>query len=175
MKSKLTILGLVIVAVVFLSIIQVPVGGDCESGIKAVHLDTDPNDFCDDKTIEIDPNNGLQVKAIPDDSVLPAKVDSIFGAWTDKDRDLNTLAINNVYKATSDGFVTYWGKANTAINVYTDNSSSPTTEIIRSPSGGYDHSGGASFPVKKNHYWKIVGADTSIHWLPIGNGSCEIQ
>ena len=141
MRSKLTILALLAFAAVFVAIVSPPAGGDCDSGIKAVHLDPDPNDFCDDVTIEISDTNGLQVKDggitaakianIPDSSITPAKIDSIFGSWTDKDSDLNTFAQNNIYKATSDGFVCMRSAAlnsgGGSIAGYTDGSNPPTT------------------------------------------------
>lgn len=63
MKSKLTILAIFTAAVVLVSAISSSVEGDCNAGIKKVHLDTTPGEFVDDETIEIDDTNGLQVKA----------------------------------------------------------------------------------------------------------------
>ena len=72
MRTKLTILALLAVAVVFVSMVSLPAEGDCTAGIKKEHLDKTAKAFVDSETIEINDTNGLQVKAIPDESVLPA-------------------------------------------------------------------------------------------------------
>ena len=72
MRCRLTILALLVLAGAVVVVICPPVGGDADPGIKKEHLDPTPGDLVDDVTIEIDDSNGLQVKAIPADSVLPS-------------------------------------------------------------------------------------------------------
>ncbi|MBN2138279.1 MAG: hypothetical protein JW720_10760 [Sedimentisphaerales bacterium] len=176
MRCRLTIIGLLLLAGIAVVLVCPEASGGADPGIKHEHLDPDAGDFADDVTIEIDVTNGLQVKAIPAASVSPAKIDSIFGAWTDDDSELNTLAKNNVYMATSDGFVTVYGDGSLAtLTIYTDGSNPPTT--VRASIGRpYGNNENGMIPVRKNDYWKITYSGTpTIHWLPIGSGSCVKQ
>ncbi len=88
--------------------------------------------------------------------------DDAFGTWATKANSTN-------YLAATDGFVVARSEETiTALNGYTDSTSTPTTLIARE----YDDAGGVvkgsiCFPVKKGDYWKVTGA-TAIKWLPIG-------
>jgi len=64
MRCKLTVLVLLTLVIVSVSIVSQPVDADCDSGIKAVHLDPTPKEFVDDETIEIDGTNGLQITSL---------------------------------------------------------------------------------------------------------------
>jgi hypothetical protein len=178
MRYRLTIIALLLLAGIAIVLVCPLASGGADPGIKKEHLDPDAGVFVDDVTIEIG-DNGLQVKAIPNASVLPAKVDSIFGAWTDDDSGSSTLAKDNVYKATSDGFILAYGtmSSNGNIKAYTDGSNPPLTQRA---SGYAENSkeGGLMVPVRKEDYVKITIAGTSatIYWLPIGSsGSLEKQ
>jgi len=100
---------------------------------------------------------------------------NIFGSWTNKDSLNNTLVKDAVYKAGSDGFVTAYISADGTITAYTDSSNPPTKArtMIRRDYGYM----GLMFPVKKDDYWKVSSSapPATIHWLPIGDGTCVKQ
>ena len=104
----------------------------------------------------------------------------VFGSWTTTDSNSTTLDVNEVYKATSDGFVLAMvnGVPSMNLRALTDSSNPPTTQRVLNDSV---HGNNASlmFPVKKDDYWEVTLNKTPswkyVHWLPVGNGVCEEQ
>jgi len=134
----------------------------------------------DDVTLEFDSTTGkLKVKDGSIEDTQLGTITSLFGAWTNKDSNNNTLVKNNIYKSTSDGFVIAKGPTDcSAIQGYTDENNPPTTLRLYNTvhAGGSTGTVSITLPVKKNTYWKIVcAAGTTIYWLPIGNGQCVKQ
>ncbi len=104
-------------------------------------------------------------------------IESIFGSWTNLDSLSDTLVKDEVYKASSDGFVTVYDAngASASITIFTDSSNPPTSG--RNSGFGSNGGNGVCCLVKKNEFWKIVTATTpnSINWLPIGSGESVKQ
>ena len=75
------------------------------------------------------------------------------GSWT-------SPTINNIYQASTDGFLSCTNSTNTAIQIFTDSSSNPTTQRCYSvtPAGGI---ASCMSPVKKNVYYKCTAASGS--------------
>lgn len=141
----------------------------------------------DGTTIALDSSGKLAVVTTPTGAVgsnqlasaavIPSKVDSIFGSWTNLNSLGSVLVAGSVYKVGSDGFVCVHATAGSyGIIGYTDSSNPPTTvRMIDS----YPNPGGFTgllMPVRKNDYWKITATATVvIDWLPIGSGTCVKQ
>jgi len=185
MRNRLVILVLLVLVIGIVVAISLPVSGTCGTGINKTHLDPTPGAFVDNTTLEINSANGLQVKAIPNGSVSTAKIETIFGSWTDKDSQNNILVVNAVYKVTSDGVVRFTntavGGAQFTIIGYRGQSSNPTTEACKFKTGAIYAAAevytGFIF-LKKNDYWKVTisGNDLSnLEWMPVGSGCCEKQ
>lgn len=78
-----------------------------------------------------------------------------FGAWLSRSN-------NTVYQAATDGFVCAINSAGgTTLEGYTDGSTPPT---IKRGQHTLSDAGSLCIPVRKNDYWKIVGADT-VYWI----------
>jgi len=78
------------------------------------------------------------------------------GAWVSRTN-------NTSYLAATDGFVQAWGTG--TVTVYTDGSDPPTT-------GRGEDSGGSAnsyvmSAVKSGDYWKAVGANGGLFWIPL--------
>ena len=87
-----------------------------------------------------------------------------FGSWVSKSN-------NTVYQATTDGFVIAWSRsgADRQVEGLSDGSNSPaTTRIKMKNSGGGSGRATITMPVKKGDYWKVLGADDSVFWIPLG-------
>jgi len=157
------------------------VPGGSNSRIDLVYIDTDGTVKIKKGTEVVSPvapnyENKLvvaEVKIVNGDTDIPADritdvrsfilplVSVNFGSWVSKSN-------NTVYFATTDGFVCASGPANTTVSGYTDNSTPPTIRRLLSSSGGFDHPGAITMPVKKGSYWKVTGATVSVWWIPIG-------
>lgn len=93
----------------------------------------------------------------------------LFGAWTDKDSDNDTLVAGTAYTVQCDGFVVaYSSGANELLKGYTP------IETMRQFDASFISIPGASImmPVRKGDTYKVDGA-TRIYWLPFGTGECE--
>jgi hypothetical protein len=93
---------------------------------------------------------------------------NLFGAW-------DTKALNTVYQATTDGFVSariQSGDDWSSLSGLTDGSNPPTTVRTKNTSGIGAGDSGVSFPVRKGDYWKVTSTGSvsasSVYWLPIG-------
>jgi len=143
------------------------------SKIKDVRPFITPRAIPDGVTIDYDDAGKLYLKSVPSaliPSVVPAKVDSIFGSWTNLDSVGSVLGKDKVYRVTSDGFIlvrVYGGEP--TVWVYTDSNNPPTTERVGSIED-------VTVPIRKNDYVKVTGAGfASMFWLPIGSGQCVKQ
>jgi len=88
-------------------------------------------------------------------------VDDLIGAKASKSN-------NTAYLAATAGFVcAITANGWTAIAGYTDSSNPPTTTMARNYGNGGAQPVSVTFPVKKGHYWKVVGA-TTVYWIPLG-------
>lgn len=99
-----------------------------------------------------------------------------FGTRTTDDSLSNPLALNSIYKAGSDGFVTgFQTGGNGLLDVITDASSTPTTHVWNTQ-GGTGTLQGFCVPIKKDDYWQVTSAGSAIiFWLPIGSGESVKQ
>jgi len=118
----------------------------------------------DGLTIERGVNGNLQVRAI-------------FGVWNDRNNDgvADSVAINTVYLAATDGLVTAQAAGSSSnLNIigYTDGNNPPTTDR-GATSVDYTGTQHLTLFVRKGDYWKVSvsGSYTGpkIQWLPIGN------
>jgi len=151
------------------------------SKIKDVRPFITPRAIPDGVTIDYDANGKLYLKSVPSaliPSVVPAKVDSIFGSWTNLDSAGSILTKNTVYKAAADGFITayttdYWE----GFEIRSANSNPPTSVRARIGGGHGNDRMGISCPIKKNDYFNVVrpSGNAIIQWLPIGSGQCVKQ
>jgi len=105
-----------------------------------------------------------------------------FGNRTDRDSANNPLAIDTIYRVTSDGFVSYTAEGNYGpLYFYSDANPIPST-VLSEVDGDY---GRGVFticlPVISGHYWKIEKQGgwpmtiSRIKWVPIGAGVCIKQ
>ena len=104
-----------------------------------------------------------------------------FGSRTTLDSEANSLLKNEIYKVSSDGFVTFTHQQGNQglLYFFTDANNPPTTEIgILHGDWGNGYWIGC-IPVRKNDYWKIyyagAGSVNDIRWLPLGHGACIKQ
>ena len=144
-------------------------GTDCVTGAKIADDALDSEHYTD---------GSIDTAHLADDAATAAKIadltlDSIFGAWNDRDKDgsADTVVVDTVYQAATDGFVVTYLTGDAAVKIYTDGNATPTT--IRTTCQTYFGYGGPMCPVRKNDYWKVeevdVGSGTAnVYWLPIG-------
>jgi len=149
------------------------------SKIKDVRPFITPRAIPDGVTIDYDDAGKLYLKSVPSaliPSVVPSKIDSIFGSWTNLDSVGSVLVKDSVYKVTSDGFVVASGISHGGpVYGYTSSANPPVTEVCREDSG-QPNKGSLTMPVRKNEYWKITSNSTvTIRWIPIGSGQCVKQ
>ncbi len=113
-------------------------------------------------------DNQASRKKYVDDKVATVSAQAGFGAWESKSN-------NTVYQAATDGFVCATALADTRTDVIglTDGSNPPTTR--RAVDGDIPNNEGdkrrprsITFPVRKNDYWKVTGAD-AVYWIPLGS------
>lgn len=110
---------------------------------------------------------------IADGAVTVAKLGGVlFGDWTNLDSTSGTLVKDEVYKVGSDGFLIALRVGGAELYGYTDSSNPPTTLRWEIDTAGNTDS--FMLPIKKDDFWKAVGA-TTIYWLPIGTGTCVKQ
>lgn len=85
-----------------------------------------------------------------------------FGSWLSR-------SDNTVYQASTDGFVCAYLNTQSSVNLlgYTDGSNPPTTLRCADTTEVSNPYAGIMFPVKKNDYWKTVGAG-NVYWMPLG-------
>jgi len=125
----------------------------------------------DDSTIER-AAGGLQVK---DAGIGAAKLQDVFGAW-----DTSTYAIDTIYQASTDGFVTVWADnedGGGALIGQTDAATPPTNETVAGGSSSNATTNdkkrtGLCMPVKKDDYWKITQYGLTapqVNWIPLGS------
>jgi hypothetical protein len=112
---------------------------------------------------------------------ITASKATIFGTRTVNDSLGSALAIGSVYKAGSDGFVSYTVvrvSDTYLVTLVSDSNATPTT-VLASQSGTYGADGDTvCIPIKKDDYWKINntnGTVSNIRWLPMGSGTCVKQ
>jgi len=104
-----------------------------------------------------------------------------FGTGTDKDSENNSLVVNTVYKATSDGFVVACQESDAQLSAYTGISIAPTFfwGSIGGVEKNWDNRHQLMFPVAKDEYWKVTqtwGPNTYwLRWRPLGSGGCVKQ
>jgi len=114
---------------------------------------------------DIAPTEDTQIanKKYVDDEVSSALPDDdAFGSWASK-------LDNTVYQAASDGFVTAWVNTGSgSVEGYTDSSNPPTTLRVKDTTGQTNRPASIMFPVRKGHFWKTVGANGGLWWLPVG-------
>lgn len=123
----------------------------------------------DSQYITIDSSGNITIKgtaiAINGTTVDVTGLCNIFGAWVDKSSNYGAQ------QATTDGIVCFSCYNATQITAYSDIAADPTT-IRLVTMAGYSLYAGASIPVKKGNYWKIVfaGSPSSIvvWWIPLG-------
>jgi hypothetical protein len=139
----------------------------------------------DGTTIALDSSGKLAVVTTPTGAVgsnqlasaavIPSKVDSIFGSWTNLNSLGSVLVTGVVYKVGSDGFViAMTPNGATQVIGYTDGSNPPTTIRAVNYTNGAAPICSITMPVRKNDYWKVTGA-TTVYWLPFGSGTCVKQ
>ena len=157
-----------------------------EAGTGTVDLIKAGKNEADDTDVAILPDETrLASSAAPtEDTQVPNKkyVDDqiaalAFGTWTGTDSNSATLAMDEVYLAGSDGFVTVALPAGNSANILTSGVNPPTTAR-----GGGEASGtqadGCMCPVKSGDYVKVTqtsGSSGTIYWLPKGSGSLVKQ
>jgi hypothetical protein len=116
------------------------------------------------------PTTDVQIpnKKYVDDEIaaIPAVTPVAFGAWASKSN-------NTSYQAATDGFVcaTAASGSRTDVNGYTDAANPPTTLVqtdgdLPNNEGDKRRARSISFPVKKDDYWKVTGAD-NVYWIPL--------
>jgi len=79
------------------------------------------------------------------------------GDWVSK-------TVATVYQASTDGFVHAISNGGTAVSGYTDTSNPPTTLVAQDDSASTES--GITMAVKRGDYWKVVGANKSLYWIP---------
>lgn len=98
-------------------------------------------------------------------AVTANEASALLGAWA-------SVNNNQVYQASADGFVTAFANNTFEISTitgYTDTSNPPTTirAYQRLNAGDATLAACVTFPVKKNNYWYVTGANT-VWWIPLG-------
>ena len=101
------------------------------------------------------------------------------GAWSTTDSEAATLAITEIYKAGSDGFVIAWDDDSDDAMVLFVETGDATPDITRATIAAQGSSNNAFVmsPVKKDDYWQVTcgSAIDAIYWLPFGSGTCVKQ
>jgi hypothetical protein len=131
---------------------------------------TDTTFTCKISTSSTGPSTGTYYKRLGSfyndaDSNIQKVVDDgnpavMLGDWV-------TKSDNTVYQVATGGFVCAFGGANIDLYGYTDGSNPPTT--IRQHFQVHDAADSSTImmPVKKGDYWKTVGANTAVYWIPL--------
>jgi hypothetical protein len=128
-------------------------------------------------------DKGLANKKYVDDSIESI----VFQAPVTVDDNSDTLVVNTIYQAKTDGFINYRSLTQSQsgvreVRAYVGATNPPTTEIdYWGANTGQVISAKLAFPVKKDYYWKITKNGTisseRIVWTPMKNGTAnpEIQ
>ncbi len=155
---------------------------DVAGNIDPTTFETTNGGFLDEDNMASNSANKVASQQSIKAHVVAAIAAIAFGTRTANDSEASALAVTEIYKAGSDGFVTFntlGGGATRIVQLKSDSSATPSTVIFHIHGDWGAGSQYGCVPIKKNDYWQITAAvDATVEnvkWLPMGSGTCVKQ